>query len=145
MGWPRWKAAEAQVARITGGTRRIRVQYSESVEDVHHTKYAVEVKYGLQIPKWISQVKYPSVVWRSEDYPRAGLLIFPSSLWSSYEFSSMSLAAVSKKIKKPIGFLLKGLEQARSYNPNKIPILALKPPRLRGVVFVTFYCEISPS
>ena len=39
-----WKDAERQAAKILGGLRRVRIDYSESCEDVHHTKYSIEVK-----------------------------------------------------------------------------------------------------
>ena len=45
-----WKDAEREVAKFFGGMRRSRVSYSESVGDIIHPTYSIEVKYGSQIP-----------------------------------------------------------------------------------------------
>lgn len=48
-----WKEAEKEVAEFFGGTRRVRISYSESACDVIHSEYSLEVKYGKQIPKYL--------------------------------------------------------------------------------------------
>ena len=115
-----WKNAERQTAKILGGTRRVRINYSESCEDVHHTVFAIEVKYGKQIPKWVGRVKLP---------------VFVDGVFILFRLSSMSQAHMATEIKrsKGLGFLIKGLEQARSYG-NKIPILCMKPPQYRDLI-----------
>lgn len=121
MTWPAWKRAEKETAKILGGTRRVRIVYSESCEDVHHCLFGIEVKYGKQIPKWVSRVKLP---------------VFVSGVFILFRLSSMSQAHQATEIKrsKGLGFLIKGLEQARSYGKNKIPILCMKPPRYRDLI-----------
>ena len=116
-----WKAAERAVANVLGGTRRVRINYSESCEDVHHTKYAVEVKYGLQVPVWVRKIKEPILV---NDL----VVLFPLSSFASRSFSE------AKSIKKKIKFIIDGMIQASSYNPTKVPLLCLKGPRQIGVV-----------
>lgn len=125
-----WKNAERQVAKILGGTRRIRVQYSESCEDVHHTQYAIEVKWGKQIPSWIAKaigigetvLVYYSlwdrvVIFPLQDHPL-----------------SLSRDKMTKKImRKRKKFLHDGLLQAQSYS-SKIPLLCLKPRGYRGII-----------
>jgi hypothetical protein len=115
-----WKMAEKQVACLLGGIRRVRVGYAESVEDVSHDKYAIEVKYGKQIPKWIREIKVP-VILNDIFY------IFPMP-------SLVSFGRAETINRKGIKFLIDGLNQARSYNPTKRPLLVMKPPRFRGVV-----------
>ena len=97
-----WKQCERQCAKILGGTRRVRINYSESCEDVHHTKYAIEVKYGLQIPVWVRKVKEPVLV---NDL----VVLFPLSSFASRSFSE------AKSINKKIKFIIDGMIQASSY------------------------------
>jgi hypothetical protein len=119
-----WKNAERSVAKILDGTRRVRINYSESCEDVHHTKYAIEVKYGAQIPLWVRKVKEPILV---NDL----MVLFPLS--SPHSFASRSFSE-AKSINKKIKFIIDGMIQASSYNPTKIPLLCLKGPRQIGIV-----------
>ena len=46
-----WKNLEREVAKALNGTRRSRVNYGESIEDVAHPFFAIECKYGKCIPK----------------------------------------------------------------------------------------------
>jgi hypothetical protein len=104
-----------------GGTRRVRINYSESCEDVHHTKYAIEVKYGKQVPEWIGKIKGPVLV--------NGLLI----LWPISETSGPARFESSTEIvRKKIGFLVDGMIQAHQYSPEKRPLLFMKRPRQVG-------------
>ena len=119
-----WKAAERAVANVLGGTRRVRINYSESCEDVHHTKYAVEVKYGLQVPVWVRKIKEPILV---NDL----VVLFPLGSFASRSFSE------AKSINKKIKFIIDGMIQASSYcrtegGPTKPPLLCMKGPRQRG-------------
>jgi len=116
-----WKDAERQVARILGGKRRVRINYSESCEDVYHAKYSVEVKYGKQVPKWIGKAcRRDPVILNSV------LVLFPLSS-SSFE------SAIEIKRKK-IKFLVEGMMQAHSYGSMKTPLLCMKPVGYRGII-----------
>ena len=123
-----WKCAEKQVAKILGGRRRIRVQYSESIEDVIHPMYAIEVKYGKQIPKWVVSrcmtVNERYILFPLEYLPRYGLagLISLASQWPVRVFKSKTK------------FIEDGLRQALSYREHGIALLCMKRPRMRGVV-----------
>ncbi len=114
-----WKDAERQVAKLLGGRRRVRVNYSESCEDVYHTKYSIEVKYGKQVPKWISRIKKPLIL-------NGALVLFP--------LASMSFndAIEIKRVK--IRFLVDGMVQAHSYNIRKTPLLCMKPVGYKGII-----------
>ena len=114
-----WKNAERQVARLLGGKRRIRVNYSESCEDVHHTKYSIEVKYGKQIPKWIGKIRQPIILNKV-------LVLFPLSS------GSFAFAIEIKRVK--IRFLVGGMVQAYSYNSGKRPLLCIKPVGYHGII-----------
>jgi len=114
-----WKDAERQVARLLGGKRRVRVNYSESCEDVYHTKYSIEVKYGNQVPKWIGKIRQPVILNKV-------LVLFPLS---SGSFES---AIEIERIK--IKFLAKGMIQAHSYDKRKMPLLCMKPVGYRGII-----------
>jgi len=96
MGWANWKRFEAQTAVALGGMRRVRIRYSESIEDVHHILYSIECKYGKSIP--------------------------------------------NKALKgKQCKFLDRAWEQAVGYNPDKIPLVCLKRPRMRGFIIISDY------
>ena len=121
-----WKEAEKEVSRMLGGVRRVRVSYSESIEDVSHPKYAIEVKWGLHIPKWVRKVKEPVLV---NDL----VVLFPLGSFASRSFSE------AKSINKKIKFIIDGMIQASSYcraegGPTKPPLLCMKGPRQRGLV-----------
>ncbi len=51
MSWAGWRAFEKECADYFGGIRRVRVNYGESIGDIIHPLYSIEVKYGLQCPK----------------------------------------------------------------------------------------------
>ena len=114
-----WKDAERQVAKILGGKRRVRINYSESCEDVYHPKYAVEVKYGKQVPKWIGKIRQPVILNKV-------LVLFPLSS------SSFDSAIEIKRVK--IRFLVDGMVQAHSYNIRKVPLFCMKPVSYRGII-----------
>ena len=132
MGWARWKFAERQTAELLGGTRRIRITYSESVEDVIHDKYAVEVKQGKQIPLYC-RVLSPVAYY----YPDGTVyVVFPSKyLWMLEENCYLPLK------RKCCKFIEAGLSQAHSYDPKKVPLLAMKSPNMSGVVFAMYYLD----
>ncbi len=114
-----WKDAERQVAKLLGGRRRVRVNYSESCEDVYHTKYSIEVKYGKQVPKWIGRIKKPIIL-------NGALVLFP------LESVSFDQAIEIERVK--IRFLVDGMVQAHSYNIRKTPMLCMKPVGYRGII-----------
>lgn len=119
-----WKALEREVAKALGGIRRVRVGYGESVEDVIHGKFAIEAKYGRQVPKYC-HVKVPTVL--NEAY-----VLVPDKLWNGV----YGRCRVERSVGYDLEFLQKGLAQAQQYNLDKIPLLCLKPVRRRGFVMV---------
>ena len=120
MGWANWKRFERDVAKVLGGMRRVRIQYSESCEDVHHDTLAIECKYGLQVPKTV-MVKYPTLY--NDD-----LVLIPSKY-----LYDMLMCLVPKR-GQTLKFVLRGMAQASKYNDDKIPVLCLKRPRVVGFV-----------
>jgi len=102
-----WKEAEKAVANLLGGVRQVRTSYSDSIEDVYHPYFAIEVKYGLQCPKWIA-VKHPT---SNGEYD-----LIPSALWSWQLINKFEIVCESRD-----EFLRKGIAQALAYNPDKIP------------------------
>ena len=129
-----WKDAERQVAKILGGKRRIRINYSESCEDVHHARYAVEVKYGKQNPKWIRKIKEPVIV-------NGVLVLFRLEMPVSFE------KAKEKRLVK-IKFLVDGMCQANSYNhfqTKKVPFLVMKPRGYKGLIGCMYIMDFMES
>jgi len=108
------------VANLLGGVRQVRTSYSDSIEDVYHPYFAIEVKYGLQCPKWIA-VKHPT---SNGEYD-----LIPSALWSWQLINKFEIVCESRD-----EFLRKGIAQALAYNPDKIPVLCLKPKGYRGFI-----------
>ncbi len=125
-----WKDAERQVARILGGKRRVRVNYSESCEDVYHPKYSIEVKYGKQVPKWISKIRKPVILNKV-------LVLFPLA---SVSFDH---AIEIKRVK--IRFLVEGMIQAHTYNTRKRPLLCMKPVGYRGIIGCLYILDFMES
>ena len=123
-----WKDAERQVAKALGGTRRIRVTYSESCEDVIHPTLGIEVKYGRQVPV-SSMVTQPTMT-------REFVLV--PFRYLHFLITGAQIDAFVEGSVKGRGFILKGLKQARNYNSDKLPVLCLKRPRCRGFVAVMF-------
>lgn len=133
MGWKRWKAAEVQVALLLGGVRRIRINYSDSIEDVSHPIYAVEVKQGKQVPVWVAEIREPVIL---NDL----VVLFPLPSLSSRSFEE------AKTMRKPkIGFIIDGMCQAYSYCTAKRPILCMKRPRQQGVVACMYVLDYMNS
>ena len=125
-----WKNAERQVAKILGGTRRIRINYSESCEDVHHSEFAVEVKYGKQVPRWVGELKETVIL---------------NDIFVLYPLASSSFPTARAIKKVRIEFLIKGMAQAGSYS-NKLPLLCMKRPGqqgLTGCMYVMDYLRSS--
>ena len=128
MGWKRWKALEKQVAKLLGGMRRSRVMYSESVEDVIHKDFAIECKYGKQIPKWVQYKGFPITV--NKKY----VIITMSDLISQIR---MNTGVFYTETGVRTKFVDNAINQALGYDSSKkkIPLIAMKPPRYRGVIF----------
>lgn len=122
-----WKRAEAEIAEFFGGLRRCRVSYSESCEDIIHDSLAIEVKYGRQIPKY-ARVDVPTKI--------GPLYLIPS------DYRGEPLAWVEGK-RCDGKFLVDGMAQAESYNPDKLPLLCLKPRNRRGFVICFWYYDLS--
>ena len=131
MAWTRWKAAERQVAKEMGGTRRVRVLYNEKIGDIIHHKYSIEVKYGKQIPKY-AIVKVPTLVVNSKDevlYTLIPLWYWKQDSWQGYFWTNCIF-------REKAVFLERVIKQARRYDRTKTPIGALKPPRFQGFILV---------
>jgi hypothetical protein len=116
-----WKSAEVQVAKYFGGMRRSRVSYSESIGDIIHPKYSIEVKYGKQIPKYCITDKYTDI-WLGLAY----------RIWHSQATHKDRRWRTPPSYK----FLDKAFEQAKRYNPTLEAIVCLKPKRFRGFLIV---------
>ena len=118
--WAAWKSAEKQVARVLGGLRRSRgYNFGDSIEDVIHSEYAIEVKYGNQVPKW---VRYPKP-FITNDYAVVSL-------------DNYALKVVRRQVKR-VKFVEDGLKQALSYDSTgrKVALLVMKPRGYRGLIF----------
>lgn len=129
-----WKNAERQAAKLLGGTRRVRINYSESCEDVHHTRYAIEVKYGKQVPEWVGKIKGPVLV-------NGLLILFPLGSSSSGPAFEDAKAIYRKKI----GFIIDGMIQAHGYTPEKRPLLLMKRPRQQGLTACMYILDYMNS
>ena len=118
-----WKLAEKEVAEKLGGTRRVRVSYEEKIEDVLHPRYALEVKYGNQVPAYCC-VK---ILTSNGEYD-----LIPSSQWS------WGIPPRRFKIQRITRdqFIVDGLAQACGYNPKKIPMLCVKAKGMQGFVII---------
>ncbi|MDP2942169.1 MAG: hypothetical protein Q8O36_01455 [Candidatus Omnitrophota bacterium] len=117
-----WKDAERQVARILDGRRRVRINYSESCEDVYHHIYSIEVKYGKQVPKWIGKIC------------RRGRPVILNSVLVLFPLASGSFNSAIEVKRVKIKFLVDGMVQAHSYNTRKTPMLCMKPRGYRGII-----------
>lgn len=124
-----WKMAEKEVAEAIGGVRRIRINYSESVEDVIHPWYGVEVKYGKQVPKWVENIEDPIVL------NNVLVLFRVVSNWGEWREPTTDVC------RSKVAFLVDGISQAKSYNMDKDPLLCMKRPRMRGFVAVMLYSD----
>lgn len=124
-----WKNFEKEVASFFGGLRRIRINYSESVEDITHPKYSIECKYGNQVPKYISGVDMPT---SNGEY-----VLIPSTEWS---WRIPCNRFVIKKLVKD-RFIVDGIAQAYGYDRTKVPMLCAKPRGRRGFVIAMRYSD----
>jgi hypothetical protein len=129
MGFAAWKRAEAQIAKAFSGRRRIRISYSESVEDIIHPHFAIEVKYGKQIPKYC---KVKQGVLLNGEY-----LLIPSGY-----IGKPTIGFDPVTVGYDLEFLQRGMAQAQSYDEDKLPILGLKPNRWVGFVIVIWYDDL---
>ena len=116
-----WKNFERQVAKHLNGFRRVRVDYGESCEDVAHKKFAIECKYGKQVPVY-TRVKGPLELNR-EYY------LIPSDCLGE-------IPVEVKDVGYNLEFLQRGMAQAQQYSEDKIPLLCLKPPYWNGFIMV---------
>ena len=123
------------MAKELGGLRRCRVSYSESVEDVIHKDFAIECKYGKQVPKYSlvskPEVKYPYILIPSK-FTLKPFGMGGNNLLSMFDF---------REEKRRFKFLEKGINQALSYNPDKIPLLCFKAPNMRGFIYCMRYLD----
>lgn len=134
-----WKLAEKEVSTALGGQRRVRIDYSESVEDVIHPRFAIEVKYGKQVPKYCC-VAEPVILYDT----KVGLVcdayvLFPSKDigWMLKGVKPNSEFMKSRSCR--CGFIEAGIAQARAYNKDKVPVLCVKAKNMRNFVLVMQY------
>ena len=128
-----WKAAEAEVAGYFGGTRRVRVSYSEKIGDIIHPKYSIEVKWGKQVPSYLDVRQATNLTVGKRMFnmvPSCELDYF-----RDIELDSCAIIAVEKKRKKA-RFLEEAIEQARGYNPTLVPLVCVKRRSRRGFVCI---------
>ena len=123
MAWARWKAAEKEIAKALGGLRRIRVSYRESIGDIIHPYYSIEVKYGKQVPK-CCRVRKPTIIFSKE---KTYSLVPSCRKTGKYDI-------VHKM--RGLKFLDRAFRQAKRYCPDKTPLVALKPKNYKGYVIV---------
>ena len=117
-----WKLAEKEVAKYFGGTRRVRVGYNESIGDIIHPKYSIEVKYGKQIPAYL-RVNNPTL-----------LTVDGAEYWlEPTKCKGVGIDWVSTKSAK---FLERAFEQAERYNPTLEPLVCVKAKGMCGFVVV---------
>lgn len=120
-----WKRTEKAVAEALGGVRRVRVSYSESVGDIVHPHYSIEVKYGKQVPKYCI-VKKPTML-KCED---RNYKLMPSKFMNdTFHVYDYEECARDK-------FLADCFWQARQYS-DKTPLVCMKPPRYHGFIIIT--------
>ena len=112
-----WKLAEKEVARYFGGTRRVRIMYSEEIGDIIHPEYSIEVKYGKQVPEYCMTDDWLSL---------NGYQLYPSRLGKS--------KGVIKSKRKSTKFLDDAMAQAERYDLSKEPIVCLKSKGMRGFI-----------
>lgn len=125
-----WKSAEKEVAEFFGVQRRIRVRYDESIGDTTaHDVYSIEVKYGKQVPKYLC-LKWPTIVSANGRH----FAVIRSDLWFGGDQLADTLLFEVKNIKGDVKFLTDALDQARSYNPAKVPLACFKPRSCRGFI-----------
>lgn len=124
-----WKSAEKEVAEYFGGVRRVRVSYSESVGDVIHPEYSIEVKYGKQVPKYMVP-QWPVVL----TVDGVKYVTMPSGMFLQHTIRKtlepMWCALITREVSGE--FLTQAFEQAERYYPDKRPIVCCKRPRQRG-------------
>jgi hypothetical protein len=114
---------EKQVAKFLGGVRIVRTNYGESIEDVQHPYFAIECKYGGQVPAWCN-------VLRPTSNGEFDLIPLKYGMWS-WDIKTFHIVC-----QKRDEFLRKGIAQALAYNPDKTPVLCLKPKGYKGMVIV---------
>jgi len=129
MSWKPWKSAEKEVSKYFGGTRRIRVSFSEEVGDILHPTLSLEVKYGKQIPACL-RVKKPT------------LMRVNGVLYSLVPSKSKDKVYRNLKGVKKCKFLESAFKQALGYAPDKIPMVCVKWPRCHGFVKIGRWSDV---
>ena len=132
-----WKASELEVSKYFKGLRRVRIQYDESIGDVIHPHFSLEVKYGKQIPKYLD-VEFPTMLkvarrgvkhrWYKV-IPSTWLGVRDKRIWCCTLFYETNVIATAK-------FLESAMKQAKRYNPTLRPVVCVKPKRRRGFICV---------
>ena len=116
-----WKNAEREIAKYFGGMRRSRVSYSESVGDIIHSHYSIEVKYGKQVPKYCITDK-DTDVWLGLAY----------RIWHSQATHKHRRYRTPSSYK----FLDEAFCQAEGYDKTKKAVVCLKPKNFKGFIIV---------
>jgi len=132
-----WKEAEREVADFFGGTRRVRISYSEEIGDIIHPRLSIEVKYGKCIPKYL-RVKDPTVLSTGDDKLYYLIPSMELDRLGIIEPSCNKLAGLAYRImqKKKCVFLDKAMKQATRYNPTLIPLVCVKAKGMKGFVAI---------
>jgi hypothetical protein len=90
---------------------------------VTHPRYAIEVKYGKQVPKYAGVTRLTS----NGEYD-----LIPSWMWI---WGIPAKRFLIQRITRD-QFIVDGLAQAHSYHDKKIPMLCVKPARFHGFVII---------
>ena len=123
-----WKELESEVAAFFGGTRVQRHQF-QSVEDVVHPSLVLECKYGGQIPGYMV-AREPTVI-NTDDGKK--YIVCPSDMLNATRLTPSTLALIPVH-RKNVKFIVQGLDQARGYQPDKFPVLCVKPRYCHGFI-----------
>ena len=123
-----WKAFEQEVADFFGGTRRVRINYSESIGDIIHPNYSIECKYGGQVPLYLC----PKAIVRLTSGGTKYWVVPSDKLYSQIcQFSPLGEFVINR-YKRVILFLDRAMNQARRYNPTLKSVVCVKKKNQRG-------------
>jgi len=125
-----WKAAEKEVAEYFGGLRRVRIRYDESIGDIIHPKYSIEVKWGKQVPCYLRVIE-PTILEVGERRQGTKLMREYYLRPSGYIVRHAWAQRVKRKSAK---FLVDAINQALRYDPSKIALVCVKSRGMRGFV-----------
>jgi hypothetical protein len=134
-----WKMAEKEVAEYFGGMRRSRgADFGQSIGDIIHPHYSIEVKWGKQVPNYC-RVKEATIICLTRKVkfllcPHRDVTIIDKKIVGYFHY-----LYPRKVFRKNADFLMNAFEQARRYAPDKQPLVCLKPKSRRGFIICDRY------